>query len=1242
MLYRMDGTRVHFNSNFRADTIYDANNNRILLGYDGNGDLTKLTDTRNLAIYLSYYTGTHRLRRLYEAPDSTNGRFYEYRYGPSAVDTADTDKWHYELRQVLRHYPTGSDDSLVVLDRYYYDDAYRMTTKVLPTGGYGAENDTNYLANRFRGDRVVCWYDSQGRTKFQEVVNGDGDTLLYNDQVISRSRLVYRSVNPYYYPNLLDTVKIYYYDGPFVTGASHPDSSQPDSTGSYYLKVIKLKTSYTMTDKMGYKEWEYTYNPATGEADTTWYSSYDSGFNPTTVKAANGGTTTYSYLTVTDRIGGSNYIRHLSLPTKIKYPNTTDSIRIHYFRPDSVKMPRLWVPDSTINEDGLVTLYNYDSNGNDTMITAKSRVLADSMSSSAQDIKTRFGYTKGNRVRVTDPKGTHTYTNFGTGDSAAYPTQTWVDMDASGGTSPNNADIVTKYWYNANRGLLDSTGYYQDFTTGGTPTKVRYTYDALNHLAKMTYPDTSVDTMSYDKRGNVLEKWQAKNGTNYWHTAYQYDAMDHLTQVDEQTNSLGALGGEGFRGPRGPVIVWYTTRYSYNLDGNLAQMRSAHSNWYYSYNTDYTYSMGRLIKVAYADTTTDSLGYNRDGSLRIKRDRKGQWVKYIYDDNCSPCGRGRLTNKWYFGISDTINPVDSVRYAYDKTGNLTKSVFNGSSGKDSTLFAYDQLYRMKQDSAIGFNRVTKYEYDLNGNRQRMRVMDGSGNVKFYQSYPQWDRANRDTTTAVKVGNNAYTWRMQYYDTGPVKRILYPATTTLRERYNLTSRNFVANVLDSIGSNLRFRNIYEYNQVGYRSTDSLLLTKPAGGTVVGKIRWNYDNILRLNKTKYPASIASGDSVLYQYDAMGNRTVMTKNSGTTNYTYNLPDNQLLSNGGTYTYDDNGNLTQKVSGSTYAYAYDYENRLNKVKVGTDSVRFEYDGLGQRTRKVNATDTTRYTWDGLYPVVEWKNSGKLKQTFVYANGLLLGIIDSTVTTNKRYFVLHDGLGSSISMTNDSARIVRSFIYSDFGERLVDETATNTPTLNRLYAGYPWDGLPANFYWMPGRQIFDPTIGRFAQEDPEFQSDRFIHSGSCGGGSALSGVIVPQKLNLYSYVINNPLNLTDPLGLWCQEVSRHFEPDPQAGPSAQRWQKIEEYPDLCNCHWELMQLIWAIIVKKLVCQDEEHNYHLYIKYTREPSEAEMWIKVKEATTPCRFGGWCSPPGGGLPEPCEPWGKHIPGPLFGI
>lgn len=1119
-LYREDGTVCKFNSSGRLDTLDGRNGNKMAFTYDNKNNLSTVRSPSGKYYYFKYYYAlgdSHRLRKVYETSDTTSGPFFEYKYRMTSVDSFRTgadSTWRYQLTEIF-HHTGGAQDQVELMHRYYYSSERFLIESVRPDTGYGGA-DTSYANGISTGDRLQCWYDTTGlgRVTYQE--EADRNSYLVSQAFLS----YYDNSSFHYWP---DSTKIFSYKSASGgTAHSVTDTSFHPSapTSNYFVEKIKWWDS---DGKRGVPAWINVKDSTTGDSTVTTFARYNSNFKADSVIGPRGEVTVYTFQT--DSISGQPK-RYFNLPKKIKY-STTDSVLNYYSKKNN--HPVFFQPDSTKDENGYLRKFYYDTNGNDTVVVDTNRVLADSITSNPQTLRTRFGYTKGNRVRVTDPKETHTYFNFGTGDSAAFPTQTWIDMDTSGGGSPNANDIVTKYWYNTNRGLLDSMCYYQDYTTGAgaNPIKVRYKYDPLNHLKTVTYPDSAVDSLIYDKRGNVLEKWMAKSGTNYWNTQYSYDALDHLTQVVERANNLGVLG---------PPTIYYTTKYIYNLNGELSEFRSAHSGMSI-YSTYYDYSMGRLIRVRFSDGTNDSLGYYADGSLMYRRSRKSQVTKYEYDNNCSPCGRGRLTKKRYFASADTsVAASDFVRYAYDRVGDLIKVVWNGPSTLDSTLYAYDELYRLKQDSTIGLGRVIKYEYDKNGNRQRMQVLNNSnGAVRFYQSYPLWDRANRDTTTAVKVGANVYTWRMQYYDTGPLKRILYPyISTALKERYFLNSRNFITMVTDTFGaSTLRFRNIYAYNPVGDRSSDSLLCTKPAGGTVQGKIRWNYDNIRRLAATRYPASITGGDSAIYAYDAMGNRTSKVSGGGTTSYSYNLNNNELTSNGGSYQYDANGNVIQRAMPnlSEYVYAYDFENRLTKAKytfMASDSVTYEYDGLGKRTRKVGLTDTTRNTWDGLYPVVEWNNQGKLKQAFIYTNGLLLGLIDSTLYTNRRFFVLHDGLGSSICMTNDSARIVRSFIYSDFGERLVDETAANTPSLNRLYAGYPWDGSPANFYWMDFRQTYDPTIGRFSQEDP-VEVNKYA----------------PRDYNLFIYGVDNPTSYFDPTGGWAKGYATasdcSCDPDEQA-----------------------------------------------------------------------------------------------------
>ncbi len=79
---------------------------------------------------------------------------------------------------------------------------------------------------------------------------------------------------------------------------------------------------------------------------------------------------------------------------------------------------------------------------------------------------------------------------------------------------------------------------------------------------------------------------------------------------------------------------------------------------------------------------------------------------------------------------------------------------------------------------------------------------------------------------------------------------------------------------------------------------------------------------------------------------------------------------------------------------------------------------------------------------------------------------------------------------------------YSAFGKILSE---TNPSVGDRFkFTGREWDAATGLYYFRA--RFYDPSTGRFLSQDPS----------SFNGGDT----------NLYRYVLNNPLNLTDPSGL--------------------------------------------------------------------------------------------------------------------
>ena len=92
--------------------------------------------------------------------------------------------------------------------------------------------------------------------------------------------------------------------------------------------------------------------------------------------------------------------------------------------------------------------------------------------------------------------------------------------------------------------------------------------------------------------------------------------------------------------------------------------------------------------------------------------------------------------------------------------------------------------------------------------------------------------------------------------------------------------------------------------------------------------------------------------YTYDAAGNRTSLTTDAGTVNYTYDAA-NRLISDGSNdYNYDENGNLVSVQSGNdSVTYSYTASNRLAEVSYPDGSgVKYGYDAFGRKVLREEA----------------------------------------------------------------------------------------------------------------------------------------------------------------------------------------------------------------------------------------------------------------------------------------------------
>jgi RHS repeat-associated protein len=196
----------------------------------------------------------------------------------------------------------------------------------------------------------------------------------------------------------------------------------------------------------------------------------------------------------------------------------------------------------------------------------------------------------------------------------------------------------------------------------------------------------------------------------------------------------------------------------------------------------------------------------------------------------------------------------------------------------------------------------------------------------------------------------------------------------------------------------------------------------------------------------------------------------------------------------------ILRNASDRVTAYAWDFENRLTTVTLPNGKVHsFSDDPFGRRILRTAQNKTRVYAYDGDNIVEELKETGS--PAIRYTQGLGIDEPLATTASGVASYYHADGSGSITSLTNASGIVVNAYEYDSFG-RLTSRNETVSNTIG--YTAREDDGQTGLYYYRA--RYYDPSTGRFLSEDPV----------QFGAG-----------VNFFSYVFSNPVNLTDPTGLF-------------------------------------------------------------------------------------------------------------------
>ena len=565
--------------------------------------------------------------------------------------------------------------------------------------------------------------------------------------------------------------------------------------------------------------------------------------------------------------------------------------------------------------------------------------------------------------------------------------------------------------------------------------------------------------------------------------------------------------------------------------------------------TGETDALGRLMRVSDPQSNRTTYVYDALGHLRTTTDASGHVTTLTHDL------RGRKT-------SMTDPDMGGWSYTYNALGELTAQ--SDAKGQTVTM-AYDKLGRMTTRTEAEGTTTWTYDTATKG-KGRLHTVSAPGAVVRTHAYDAYTRPASETTT---VGTQTFTLSRTYDGAGRVAKLTYPKTgfavehlytasgylgavrnaatpaTVYWEARALSAEGQVAEARygNGVGTTRtydaqtgRVQSIQSGPGVSTTVQDLGYVFDTAGNLTTREDfragvyeRFTYDTLERL--TAATVHDATTDTALasksYTYDAIGNLVTKSDVSAAA-YVYGAgnaagagdagPHAVVSAGSHTYTYDDNGNL---LTGAGRTLTWTSFNKPKTVASTTTTTTFAYGPERARIRQTQAqgASTTTITYIGVvYEHITRTGEAAKRVHYVFAGARRIAAFtqdDAPTPSETLRYLHHDHLGSVDTITGATGTVLERLSYDAFGKR---RTASGTSVWRDAALAITGAETRRGFtdhehldafalIHMNGR-VYDPHLGRFLSADPFIQFPAST-----------------QGLNRYSYVLNNPLSLTDPSG---------------------------------------------------------------------------------------------------------------------
>jgi len=498
-------------------------------------------------------------------------------------------------------------------------------------------------------------------------------------------------------------------------------------------------------------------------------------------------------------------------------------------------------------------------------------------------------HTKTEQINSTQNRTT-TYTYDGNGNPQAI-----VEPNLTSLSGAAISGAISQYSYDLKSRLVSFTDALYQTTTN--------TWNDLNQLVKILYPDGSSNNFLYDANGNQTSA-EDENGI---FTTQTFDADSNLTDI---YRAFGTADQTHLKS-------------DYDANGNRIALHEDFDNL--NDVTRFKYDEQNLL-----ESTTDA-----DGNITSKTYDGAQNIASVKD------GRGIVTTNQYYPDNKIKSEIFSdgtppISFTYDNNGHRLSMTYD-SAGQQKHTYHYNALNQKDMDTVYVPGQspvVFAYTYDLVGDRTSFSdsLFGSPTQYTFYE--------NGLIKTITDVDGDVVTY--QYDALGNLVEFDYPngIARTLCSYVPATHR---LSLLKNLNSSNEVISQFSYDYYPNGNIDHMT-------DLVGTSTYGYDNLNQIKTVAYPGNRGT---TTYTYDHKGNRVSDVNGSFDQTLTYD-PANELLPTG-IFQYDKAGNM---IGDGNQTFVWDAKDRL----IGSAGVSYGYDGNDRRISK-NATD---YYFSNSYAVAE------------------------------------------------------------------------------------------------------------------------------------------------------------------------------------------------------------------------------------------------------------------------------------